>query len=145
MGKKKKRKKRQSNYKYIPPKIEYVYNSIFDLEIKKSMIKNAGLGVYAKENIKSKTLLGNYIGKKKTNDYFSIGTYSIQLNSKYFIEAIDYPRSVFAMINDSRFSNFDYNCEFLVTDNSVEIWSIKFIKEGDELFIDYGDDYWVNR
>ena len=105
----------------------------------------SGLGVFAKEDILPKKLLGHYIGKKIPINNFTLGTYSIELNSNYFIEAINYPRTVFAMINDSRFSNFNYNCDFIVSNKEVEVWSNDFIRNGDELFVDYGDDYWINR
>ena len=58
MGRKKRRSK--INYIYQGPKIEYIYNTDFNLEIKKSNIKNAGLGVFSKEFIQKNTLLGEY-------------------------------------------------------------------------------------
>jgi hypothetical protein len=49
------------------------------------------------------------------------------------------------MINDSRFSDYTYNCEFLCTTDNIEVWSTKFIPVNTELFINYGDEYWLNR
>lgn len=46
------------------------------------------------------------------------------------------------MINDSYHSYFDNNCEFIITEKNVEIWTIKNIKKYEELFISYGNDYW---
>lgn len=140
----KKRKSKQV-YKYIPPKIEYIYNSKFKLEIKSSSIKNAGLGVFANQFIPRNTLLGEYTGTLKTSDQFSCGLYALELKSGILIDAFEYPRSVFAMINDSRFSDYDYNCKFLVMENKAEIWTVNDINIDDELFINYGDDYWKYR
>ena len=61
------------------------------------------------------------------------------------IDAQNYPRTIFAMINDSKFSDFENNCEFIIKKDCVEIWTTKFINEGKELYIDYGTDYWINR
>ena len=62
-----------------------------------------------------------------------------------FIDAYDYPRCIFAMINDSRFSNFKYNCDFKIFEDHVEVWTITDINEGDELYCNYGDKYWQYR
>lgn len=144
MGRHRKRKKKHI-YEYIPPKIEYNFNTEYNLIIEDSKIKYAGLGVFSNEKLKKNTYLGNYEGEKRHNDIFTNGIYAFSLKSDYYIDAIEYPRTVFAMINDSRFSNFDYNCEFKGFSDRVEIWTIKDISEGDELYCDYGDDYWINR
>ena len=49
------------------------------------------------------------------------------------------------MINDARKSYYNYNCEFIIDDNNlfVEIWSIKDIMKREELFIYYGNEYWI--
>ena len=49
------------------------------------------------------------------------------------------------MINDSRFSEFVYNCDFIIYEDHVEIWTINDINKGDELYCDYGDKYWEYR
>jgi len=136
-------KKRKSKYVYIynEPKIEYIYNTVFDLFIKKSNIPNSGLGVFTNEFINKNIYLGNYIGKKRSK-YYPSNPYCIEDYNGDTIDAIDYPRTIFAMINDSKFSNYKNNCEFIVKKENVEIWTTKIIKKGSELFIDYGEDYW---
>ena len=49
------------------------------------------------------------------------------------------------MINDSKYSSYKNNCEFITTKNNVEIWTTKIIEKGSELYINYGDDYWKYR
>lgn len=143
MGRKKRRSK--INYIYQGPKIEYIYNTDFKLEIKKSNIKDAGLGVFSKEFIQKNTLLGEYIGEKKHQNDFSYGLYCLQLKSEYSIDAFNYPRTIFAMINDSRFSDFTYNCKFITYENKAEVWAIRDININDELYLNYGDGYWKYR
>ena len=140
------KKKRKSKYVYIyeEPKIEYIYNTLFDLFINKSNIDNSGLGVFTNEFINKNVYLGNYIGKKRNKNYPS-NSYCIEDYYGNTIDAIDYPRSIFAMINDSKYSAYKNNCEFITTKNNVEIWTTKIIEKGSELYINYGDDYWKYR
>lgn len=144
-GSHRKKKKGKIPYKYIPPVIEYIYNTEFNLYIQESNIKNSGLGVFSNQLIPKNTYIGNYIGELKENGSFTCGTYAISLKSNNFIDAYDYPRCIFAMINDSRFSNFKYNCDFITFEDHVEVWTIDDINEGDELYCDYGDRYWDHR
>ena len=144
-GKHRKRKKDKYSYEYIPPKVEYIYNTEFDLCIKESKIKNSGMGLFSNMNISKNTYLGNYIGEFKKHGSFTCGIYAICLESNNLIDAYNYPRCIFAMINDSRFSDFAYNCDFLVYKDHVEVWTINDINKGDELYCDYGDKYWEHR
>ena len=140
-------RKRKSKYvyEYKPPNVEYNYNTEFNLEVKRSSIKNAGLGVFTNQFIPRNTFLGEYIGVLKTSNQFSCGLYALELKSGNLIDAFEYPRSVFAMINDSRFSDYTYNCKFIITESKAEIWTINNIYKDEELFINYGDDYWKYR
>ena len=144
MGRHRKRKKKLE-YVYIPPVVEYIYNTKYKLEIKDSLIKYGGQGVFALEDIPENTCIGEYTGEKKHKDDFTLGTYSLQLSSDYSIDAFDYPRCILAMINDARFSDYKYNCDFVVNDIIAEIWSISAINIGSELYIEYGDFYWKHR
>ena len=144
-GKHRKRKKSKIPYEYVPPKVEYIYNTKFNLCIQQSKIKNGGMGLFSNVDIPDNTYLGNYIGELKENNAFTCGIYAICLKSDKFIDAYNYPRCIFAMINDSRFSDFAYNCDFKVYENHVEVWTINDINKGDELYCDYGDKYWEYR
>ena len=121
MGRRKHRRK-HNEYVYIPPKIEYIYNSNYNMKIDNSLIKNGGLGVFTLDNIPNNTLLGEYIGEKEHIDENNSQTcYSLSLESDYYIDAFEYPRTVFAMINDCRFSDYKYNCTFEVYPDKAEI------------------------
>ena len=140
-----KKRKPKNTYKYIPPIPEYIYNSTFDLCIKKSNIKHGGLGVFSNQFIEKNQHLGNYIGEIKEDGRITCGVYAVTLESNNFIDAYEYPRTIFAMINDARFSEFSYNCEFRTFLDRAEVWSIRNINEGDELYFNYGDSYWEHR
>jgi SET domain-containing protein len=49
------------------------------------------------------------------------------------------------MLNDSHGTLYSNNCKFVVDleNDTVSVWSIRDIKEGDELFISYGEEYWT--
>ena len=51
-----------------------------------------------------------------------------------------------AMINDAYKTENKVNCEFIINEINeiVEIWSIDNINIGSELFISYGNDYWID-
>tara|TARA_Y100000389_G_C17385056_1_gene476551 strand:+ start:320 stop:748 length:429 start_codon:yes stop_codon:yes gene_type:complete len=141
MGKKRKPK---YNYVYVEPTPTYLYNSSFDLCIKPSSIKHGGLGVFINENISGFVHLGNYTGEVKHDSIMPslYGSYALDLKSENYIDASDYPRSVLAMINDARFSEYENNCEFIIFSDRAEVWSTKEISIGEELFVSYGKDYW---
>ena len=145
MGRKKKYRKKRNEYIYIPPKVEYVYNSNYKLKVDNSLIKYGGLGVFTEENIPKDTLIGEYIGEKKNIDEPVLSCYCLTLKSDSYIDAYEYPRGILAMINDCRFSNYKYNCTFKVYKEKAEVWSISEIEPNSELYLDYGDEYWKNR
>jgi hypothetical protein len=122
----------------------YYNNSKYILEIKKSTIECAGLGVFALEIIPTKKCIGQYLGVKKTHN--KTGDYYFEINNKVGIDAINYPRCYMAMINDAYKTENKINCEFRINEikELVEIWSIGTIDIGSELFISYGNDYWLH-
>lgn len=123
---------------------EYYNNSKFNLLVNKSTISNAGLGIFALDKIHAYKYIGNYEGKQITRNY--TGPYYFELYKRFGIDARDYPRCYMAMINDSYKTDNKINCKFMVIDKKkvVEIWSITDIEIGDELFISYGEDYWID-
>ena len=145
MGRSKRKRKSKYDYVYVPPEPEYIYNSKYNLSIQDSNIKHGGLGVFAKEPINKNEYLGDYIGEMKEDGRFTCGIYAVSLKSNNFIDAYEYPRTIFAMINDARFSEYSYNCEFRLFDDRAEVWSIKNININEELYFDYGNNYWKYR
>ena len=136
-----KRRKSKHPYHYVEPITSYYHTSTYKLEIKESRILDAGLGVFAGEEIQEHTLIDHYMGA-----YQMIPTspYYFHIKDGVGIDAGNYPRCYMGMINDSINSRFENNCTFVIdqTNNKVSVWSIKKIECGEELFISYGDSYW---
>ena len=121
---------------------QYYNNSTYKLKVDKSYIENAGKGVFTLEQIPSKSFIGYYEGDMV--EYINCGLYYFSINDCCGINAISFPRCYMAMLNDGRNRIYN-NCEFIIDNNylKVELWSIKDIKEGDELLVDYGSEYWT--
>ena len=121
----------------------YYNNSIFDLKIDLSNIQQAGLGVFALENIPKNCFIAYYEGKIINNNPIN-SEYYFEINEQNGIDAADFPRCYMAMINDARGSIETNNCKFVIDYKNflVEIWAIKNINAGEELFISYGSSYW---
>lgn len=135
--------KKKKKILYQIEKPEYYHNSNFNLNINKSLIDNAGNGVYTNDFIPNNTFIDCYEGDIKY--FIKAGEYYFGINENIGIDAFLYPRCYMAMINDARGSIFDNNCDFKINDKEliVEVWSIRDIKDGEELFINYGSEYWV--
>ena len=126
----------------------YYNNSQYKLKIDISTIKNAGDGVFALESIAKNKFIGYYEGD--VIFHIHCGSYYISIDDEHCgINAICFPRCYMAMINDTYNTNYKYNCEFIINENNsdynkkVEIWSISDININDELFVSYGNDYWI--
>jgi len=123
-------------------------NTQWKLEVKQSQIPNAGLGVYALEIIPPESIIGYYEGTL-SNDINMLSSYSFEVSPRYFIDAHQYPRCYIAMVNDARNSSHEYNCEFRmehrwrIKERKIVLYSIKEIPPNNELFANYGDDYWA--
>jgi len=118
-------------------------------EIKNALIKESGRGVFALENIRQNKIILLYKGKRlSSNEYFFLypnqdGKYVLEIKEKngssYFIDAKDEPLSSYAhIINDAKNSGVLPNVQFTKTGY---IKTIKKIKKGDELLLDYGSEY----
>ncbi len=124
-------------------------------KVKKSKVH--GTGVFAESDIKKKTKIIEYIGEKVTkvegdrrsakrikkylNKKNEGSVYIFELNKKYDIDgSVSY--------NKARYINHSCkpNCEVLIKNGRIWIYSIRNIKKNEELSYDYGyefdeDDY----
>ena len=125
----------------------YYNNSQYKLKLDISTIKNAGDGVFALEPIAKNKFIGYYEGD--VIFHIHCGSYYMSINDEHGINAVCYPRCYMAMINDTYKTDYKFYCEFIINENNsdynkkVEIWSISDININDELFISYGNDYWI--
>jgi hypothetical protein len=136
---KRKVRKPKYDYKYVEPIPIYYHNSRYNLEIKPSLIAEAGLGVYTNDFIECNTFIDSYAGDYRSRCF---SRYYFRIREDFGIDALDYPRCYMGMLNDSNNSGYINNCKFVVEGDNVSVLSIKDIIIGEELFISYGSEYW---
>lgn len=137
-------------------KYQITSNIINSIEIKESTIAGAGLGAFAKDPFYKDEIIDEYIGehisKKKffeiindkknesNNRYgYILEITDKQTNKVKYIDAYDINKSNWCRYINHYPNDSKPNVEFTI-DGKIKV--IQFINEGDELFIDYGPDYW---
>jgi hypothetical protein len=116
-------------------------------EIKNSLIYGAGRGIFTTVDIPPHTYIDFYKGKRITKRQF----HKYKKNPRYVWE-IKYGRGYYyvdgeingnwlSLINDAR-STLLNNLEAHQREGKLWYYSKRFIKAGEELYVDYGDDYW---
>lgn len=118
-----------------------------DFEVKKSTIKKAGNGLYALKDIKKGDTIGDYKGvvlnEKQFNNQKEMSMYVLFVTKNHYIDAKDPKKS-----NYTRYINHSSkpNCVFVTSNRwkTAKVKAIKNIKTGEELFLDYGPDYWIH-
>ena len=107
----------------------------YKLAVKKS---NTGRGLFAMENIPKGVCIEEYNGRQLTEEekYTSNSKYLFEINSKITIDG-------YVKGNRAKFINYACrpNVEFEIYKNKVFICTIKKIKAGEEITIDYGQEY----
>ena len=111
----------------------YINKSFY--QIKKT--KNKGLGVFAKKQIKAKTIIGEYTGIKVEIEKYDLekdkdGLYLMFLDDKHAIYP-DLNTKDLHLINHS----CDPNCWILNTNGKVYFFALRDIKSEEELTISY--------
>jgi len=142
-------------------KVKYYNNTIYDLELKQSNIVDAGLGVFLSKNseiIPKDTFIRYYEGEWLTNDKLK-SDYSYYINKHVYIDIDPFNKPYSCMINDAYNSSYENNVmskpmieplESITRRNYkkfdvnkiIGLYTTKDICPGDELFFDYGEDYW---
>lgn len=131
-----------------------------DIEIRDSNIKGAGLGAFARKNIKSGTRLGEYTGERINFDNIdqydvdalSKSQYRMIVGNKPNITIIDAREEFIEKTNWTRF----VNSVLSIDSESLNVFSyqynqkiyfkaLKDIKKGEELLIFYGNDFWSKQ
>lgn len=118
------------------------------IKVKKSTIPKAGKGAFATENFHKGEVIGKYTGERISKKVFeqmdnSRRVYVLEVikgNRKFLIDAYDPEKSGWPRYINHYPKNSKPNVEFL-EDGRISV--IRHIKAGEELFIDYGDQYWV--
>jgi hypothetical protein len=104
-----------------------------------------GLGVRSLVGIKQDTVVGCYMGCIRKYQEAS-WVYAFEYGLKdYVIDGSD-KRSIMSYVNHSKYPNLDVEYVFHILNGIKQIHIIfkanQYILAGEELYIDYGDDYW---
>jgi len=117
--------------------------------IAKSNIKGAGKGIFAKIDIKKGTRLGYYDGKymnEKTYQKVENQDYIWQVKSRpnLYVDARLCKKAILRYINGAKTKSQKkkINVEPYTYKSKLYYRTIKNVKKGTELLIDYGDYYW---
>lgn len=134
-------KKYQKNSIY--PEESFYHTSQYSLTLAKSIIPNAGKGVFTNEFIPKDSIIDEYYGDVYEISYSS-SRYFLEITPNCGIDAFNYPRCYMAMINDVYGTPHEVNCAFVIDKDNRRafIQSVKDIYAMNELYVSYGDDYW---
>lgn len=121
------------------------------IKIKKSKIRNAGLGTFAKKNIKKGIFLGEYVGEELDyntvyNLYNKKYLFKIIMKNKpsYYINATEKHGNWTRYINGvkTKHQQKKQNVKYYQFNERIYIKTIMDIKKEDELLANYGKTYW---
>ncbi len=106
-----------------------------------------GLGVRATKYISAKTVIGCYLGSIEPNSNKSVDwvySFAFALNG-YVVDGSDM-KSMMSCVNHSRKPNVDVDYRIHMVGGKKQIHIVfitnQFIGSGEELYIDYGNEYW---
>lgn len=115
--------------------------------VAKSTIRGAGKGLFAAEDIRKGTRIGQYCGKR-TRTYPRNADYAFAIDNgrktEHYIDARK-SRCLLKYVNGARTrkQHRRVNLEAYQYKKNIYYRSTRNIKKGEELILDYGDDYWV--
>lgn len=116
-----------------------------DFEIRASLIEGAGMGLFAKHAMKEEDTIGYYTGEIIDEDSFHhpdrpFSAYVMWVSRKHIIVG-EGPKA-----NYTRYINHDEAPNaFLVVSTrwkTARIETLRDIEPGEEIFFNYGEDYW---
>lgn len=117
-------------------------------EVMPSTIKNAGRGLFAKVNLKPGDTVGEYTGKILTDKQTESEPY---VESEYILWVCTDCNILGEgpLANHTRYINHSEKPNSRIVASTrwkkARIEAIQQIKAGEEIFIDYGPDYWIAK
>jgi SET domain-containing protein len=117
---------------------------------KKSKLPDAGLGLFAKKNFKKGDKIVEYKGRIQTwkeavKENWE-NPYLFWINAKTVINPIKSNTAMAHYANDARgpgkVKGLRNNAEYQTEGNRCFIFATRDIKRYEEIFVDYGDEYW---
>jgi hypothetical protein len=136
----------------IYPRFCYLHTLLVEnLQIKKSQIKNAGNGLYAGPfGFKKGDQIGEYSMPWMKGQWKRILNRTNEPNTSYLLcvkktcwDALDKNSTIIRNANDAHGSKFKNNAYFLEKNKRVYMVASKKIKPKEEIFCDYGEDYFI--
>lgn len=120
------------------------------VEIKLSTLPNAGKGLFAKEFIPKDTRIVEYKGKistwKQVDDNDGNNGYIYYVKRHHVIDASRHPSALARYANDARglqkIKGLTNNAAYVEEGLKVFIEAKKDIPAGEEIFVEYGKEYW---
>lgn len=120
------------------------------LAIKKSGLPGAGKGLFTKVFIPKGTKIVEYKGTittwKEVDHKQGENGYIYYVKRNYVIDARPHPTALARYANDAkglfRVKGMTNNAEYTEENNQVFITATKDIDPGQEIFVDYGKEYW---
>ena len=125
------------------------------ISIRTSLIPDAGLGAFATQKLYKNTILGDYTGEEldyeEDDDDLINGDYVLMVQGynnrgKEVFKVIDakdpnksdWPRYLNSV---KRGDGKKENCKFFINGNKISVKTIRDIEIGEELLVNYGDEY----
>ncbi|MCC7400234.1 MAG: SET domain-containing protein [Chitinophagaceae bacterium] len=121
------------------------------LVVKRSSLPGAGKGLFTKSLIPAGTRIVEYKGRittwKEVKASESENNYIFYVNRNYVINAEPFKKLPGRYANDSRglrkIRGVRNNSVYVVVNGKVFIEATRDIFPGEEIFVDYGRDYWI--
>jgi SET domain-containing protein len=123
------------------------------LYVKKSMLPNAGKGLFTKVAISKGTRIAEYKGKLERwvdvrhEEEDGTNMYLLQVSARKAINAKNYLTSLARYANDARGTSkvvgLRNNCELVSEGDRCYIESLRSIKKFEEILVGYGKEYWA--
>ena len=120
------------------------------LVIRRSLIPNAGKGLFTKVDVPKGTVIVEYKGNlERWNDIKEDdgeNSYIFKINNRWAVDALPLKKNFGRYANDARGSGrangLRNNAEYIVKGLKVYIKSTRKIYAGGEICVDYGREYW---
>jgi uncharacterized protein len=123
------------------------------LYVKKSMLPNAGKGLFTKVAISKGTRIAEYKGKLERwvdvrhEEEDGTNMYLLQVSARKAINAKNYLTTLARYANDARGTSkvvgLRNNCELVSEGDRCYIESLRSIKKFEEILVGYGKEYWA--
>lgn len=137
----------------IYPRFCYLHSTLIEnLFIKKSQVKNAGNGLYAGPyGFKKEDIIGEYSLPWMKGTWKRILERKDEANTSYVLcstknkcwDGLDKNSTIIRNANDAHGSKFKNNAFFLEKNKRIFMVASKTIKPNEEIFCDYGEEYFI--